>query len=112
MAFSNTLHPLQRLHRGAPHHANHGCPHNHRRAATMVNEPDPSQPADDAPEVVAVVVPERCLIRSPCAFPTGSARKPRIMQAFEQLHQALNAALSAPGTYCTMIFICPLPLGK
>ncbi|KAK9088466.1 hypothetical protein Scep_027548 [Stephania cephalantha] len=86
--------------KGAPHPANHGFPHHHCRAAAVVNESDPSQPANDAPEVVAAVaVSERCLLRSPCAFPTGSARKPRTVQAFEQLHQALNAAPSAPRTY-------------
>ncbi|KAK9104330.1 hypothetical protein Scep_021174 [Stephania cephalantha] len=71
----------------APHPVNHGCPHHHHRVAAVVNESDPSQPADDAPEVVATVaVPERCLLRSPCGFPTSSARKPRTVQAFEQLH--------------------------
>ncbi|KAK9162868.1 hypothetical protein Syun_003770 [Stephania yunnanensis] len=63
---------------------------------------DPSQPTDDAPVVVAVVlavvVPERCLLRSPCAFPIGSAQMPQIVQAFEQLHRALNVAPSALGT--------------
>ncbi|KAK9101129.1 hypothetical protein Scep_024559 [Stephania cephalantha] len=37
---------------------------------------DPSQPADDALEVVAVVVSERCSHQSLCAFPIDSARKP------------------------------------
>ncbi|KAK9104862.1 hypothetical protein Scep_021706 [Stephania cephalantha] len=59
-----------------PHTTKNSCPYRHRRAAAMVHNPDLSQPSDDALEVVAVVVPERCSLQSPCAFPIGSARKP------------------------------------
>ncbi|KAK9160528.1 hypothetical protein Syun_006869 [Stephania yunnanensis] len=47
---------------GAPQPANHGFPHHHHCAAGVVNEPDPFQSIDDAPEVeeaAMVVVPER-----------------------------------------------------
>ncbi|KAK9125855.1 hypothetical protein Scep_014701 [Stephania cephalantha] len=57
-----------------PHPPNPGCPDHHHRVVAPVNESYPSQAAGDALEVV--VVPERCSLRSPCTFLTGSAPKP------------------------------------
>ncbi|KAK9166882.1 hypothetical protein Scep_002073 [Stephania cephalantha] len=97
---------------GAPRPPNLGCLYRHHRAAAVVNKPNPSQPADDALEVVAVVVPERCSHKSPCAFPIDYARKPQTAQASEQLHQTLNVAPSALGRASTGICISPRLPGK
>ncbi|KAK9100611.1 hypothetical protein Scep_024041 [Stephania cephalantha] len=43
-------------HKGAPHPPNPGCPDHYRRVVAPVNEPNPSQPASDAPEMAVAVL--------------------------------------------------------